>query len=271
MIVVDVDPVAFSIGPVAVYWYGLAYIIGIIAALFLSIRLTSREESLVSPKLFDGFLIYAVIGVIVGGRLGHVLFYDFSQYLSDPLEILKTWKGGMSFHGGMLGVIIAAYFYCRAKKIHFFAFTDILAVVVPIGLGLGRVANFINGELFGKATSLPWGVVFRSAGDIPRHPTQLYEAFAEGLLLFFILLLLYNIPAVQKRRGIISGAFLLLYGVFRFLIEFLKMPEPQNDFIIGNYITIGHALCLPMIAAGIIIILWSVRTYKKEFNELKQS
>jgi len=262
MITHEIDPVAFSAGPIIIYWYGLAYVIGIIIALFLSVRLTKRDDSLVKSHYFDDFLVYAVLGVIIGGRLGHILFYDIEQYFGNPVEALKIWKGGMSFHGGMLGVIVAAYFYCRAKSLKFFAFTDVLAVVVPIGIGLGRVANFINGELFGKETTLPWGVVFKNAGEIPRHPTQLYEAFAEGVLLFLILQLLYNIKSVQQRPGIISGAFLLLYGAFRFLIEFLKIPEPQNDFILGNFITIGHALCVPMILAGLGLIVWSYSKFK---------
>ena len=250
------DPVAFSIGSLAIRWYALAYLAGFIAGWRWCMALARQDVNAPRPELYDEFLTWAVIGVILGGRLGYVLFYNADQYWQHPLEALKVWHGGMSFHGGMSGVIIAAILFTRKKGISFFAFTDLLACVTPIGLGLGRLANFVNGELFGRVTDVPWGVIFPRGGDLPRHPSQLYEAFCEGLVLLLILFLMSRSAKIRARTGFLSGAFLTLYGLMRFGIEFFREPDAQLGFLFAGA-TMGQLLCLPMIIAGIAIIVWS--------------
>jgi phosphatidylglycerol:prolipoprotein diacylglycerol transferase len=256
------DPVAFSFGPLVVRWYALAYLAGLVAGWRWCMAMARRDSSAPRPEFFDEFLSWAVLGVILGGRVGYILFYNFNQYLADPLEIFKVWHGGMSFHGGMLGVIAAAYVFTRKKKIPFFAFTDLLACVTPIGLGLGRLANFVNGELFGRVTDVPWGIVFPRGGPMPRHPSQLYEALAEGLILLLIMFFLSSKPEIRARKGFLSGVFLILYGVFRFGIEFFREPDAQLGFLFAGA-TMGQWLCVPMIVAGIIILARSVKTHER--------
>lgn len=258
MLFPDFDPVAFSIGPLVVRWYALAYLVGLIGGWKWCMVLAKRDKTAPRPELFDAFLSWAVVGVIVGGRLGYVLFYNPSQYLAAPLDALKIWHGGMSFHGGLVGVGLAAYAFTRAKKAPFLSFTDLLACVAPIGLGLGRLANFVNGELFGRETNVPWGVVFPRGGQVPRHPSQLYEALAEGLILFVILFFLSRRKDIQKRKGFLSGIFLILYGIFRFFIEFFREPDPQLGFLFAGA-TMGQLLCLPMIAVGSVLLVLSIK------------
>ncbi|MDD3370997.1 MAG: prolipoprotein diacylglyceryl transferase [Alphaproteobacteria bacterium] len=256
----NIDPVAFSIGPLAVRWYALAYLVGLIAGWKWGLALAKRDPNkLLKPELFDDFLTWAVIGVIAGGRTGYVLFYNFNEYTADPLEALRVWHGGMSFHGGMLGVILAAWIFSHVKKIPLFAFTDIVACVAPIGLGLGRIANFINGELFGRETDVPWGMVFPHGGNAPRHPSQLYEAATEGLLLLLIMALLSRSNKIRMRKGFMSGTFLALYGVFRFGIEFFREPDPQLGFLFAGA-TMGQLLCIPMFIAGVAIHAYSLKS-----------
>ncbi|MDD4616865.1 MAG: prolipoprotein diacylglyceryl transferase [Alphaproteobacteria bacterium] len=255
----QIDPVAFSVGPIVVRWYALAYLVGLVAGWRWCMAMAKRDPNgVLKPEYFDEFLTWAVVGVIGGGRLGYVLFYNFKDYLANPLEALKIWHGGMSFHGGMLGVIVAAILFTRAKKIPFFAFSDLMACVVPIGLGLGRLANFVNGELYGRETSVPWGFVFPRGGLSPRHPSQLYEAFAEGFVLLIVMILLSKNEKVRKHPGFLSGTFLVLYGFMRFAIEFFREPDVQLGFLFAG-VTMGQLLSLPMIAAGAIIILWALR------------
>jgi len=251
------DPVAFSFGPLVVRWYALAYLAGIIAGWRWCMAMARNDKNgILKPAYFDDFLSWAVVGVILGGRFGYILFYNFDQYSAEPLEALKVWHGGMSFHGGMLGVIAAAFFFTRKRKIPFLAFTDLLACVVPIGLGLGRLANFVNGELFGRATAAPWGMIFPRGGPMPRHPSQLYEAAAEGLLLLLVMFFLSRSEKVRARSGIMSGVFLTMYGLLRFGIEFFREPDPQLGFLFAGA-TMGQLLCLPMIAVGIVILVLS--------------
>ncbi len=254
----DLDPIAFSVGPLAVRWYALAYIAGLIGGWRGCMAMARRKESGVRAEHFDQFLSWAVVGIILGGRIGYVLFYNFPGYAGDPLEAFKIWHGGMSFHGGMIGVIAAAYFFAREKKISFFAFTDLLAVVTPIGLGLGRLANFVNGELFGRQTDVPWGVVFPRGGDVARHPSQLYEAVLEGAVLLLLMYLLWRRPKLRARRGFLSGAFLTMYAIMRFGAEFFREPDPQLGFLFAGA-TMGQWLCLPMVLAGMVILAWSMR------------
>jgi len=247
------DPVFLSIGPLEIRWYALAYLAGFVGGIWLCKKLALLTKQGPTPKDFDDFLTWAVIGTILGGRIGYVLFYQFDYYLASPLEALKVWHGGMSFHGGMLGVILATWLFVRARKLSFFAFTDVLACVTPIGLGLGRLANFVNGELYGRVTDVPWGVIFPRGGDLPRHPSQLYEAGMEGFLLLVIMLVLVRFPSVTRRVGMLSGLFLSLYALFRFGIEFFREPDAQLGFLFADA-TMGQLLCVPMFFIGEYII-----------------
>jgi phosphatidylglycerol:prolipoprotein diacylglycerol transferase len=257
----QIDPVALTLGPLTIRWYALAYLVGLVSGWRLCMAMARKDANAPSADLFDEFLTWAVLGVVLGGRIGYILFYNFGDYLAHPLEMLKVWRGGMSFHGGAVGVILAAWLFTRQKKVPFFAFTDLLACVTPIGLGLGRLANFVNGELFGRESDAPWAVVFPRGGDIPRHPSQLYEALAEGLILLIIMIALHAQPKIRARVGFLSGAFLTLYGIMRFGIEFFREPDAQLGFLFAGA-TMGQLLCVPMIVAGLAIIAYSCRQQK---------
>ena len=248
-------PRPFSIGPVRVRWYGVMYVLGFIAAYFLIQKQErSKQIGLVGTTAQD-LIFYLAIGLIVGGRLGYILFYeynDFMPYIKNPLEIIATWHGGMSFHGGLIGCVIAGWIFSRRKGIPFPALADSAIVTCPIGLGLGRLGNFINGELLGRPTDVPWAMIFPGGGPIPRHPTQLYESLAEGLLLFAIMWYLRKKPF---KDGMMVAFFLLFYGIIRFIIEFFKEPDPQLGFLLG-YFTMGQILCMAMIVASAFLMLF---------------
>ncbi|GED21290.1 prolipoprotein diacylglyceryl transferase [Halomonas halmophila] len=250
----SIDPVAISIGPFQVHWYGLMYVIGFLAAWWLGRRRAERI-GLTRDDVGD-LLFYGALGVVLGGRLGYALFYGMDQWLADPLWVLRVWEGGMSFHGGLLGVLLAAWWFARRKRLAFFTLTDFVAPLVPIGLGAGRIGNFINHELPGRVTDLPWGMPFPGVGPEPRHPSSLYEAVLEGLVLFAVL---WWVSAKPRRRGFISGLFLVLYGIFRFAVEFVRRPDPQLGFIAFDWLTMGMLLSLPMILAGAGLVVWSRR------------
>ena len=250
----SIDPVAVSIGPFQVHWYGLMYVIGFLAAWWLGRRRAERI-GLTRDDVGD-LLFYGALGVVLGGRLGYALFYGMEQWLADPLWVLRVWDGGMSFHGGLLGVLLAAWWFARRKRLAFFTLTDFVAPLVPIGLGAGRIGNFINHELPGRVTDLPWGMPFPGVGPEPRHPSSLYEAVLEGLVLFVVL---WWVSAKPRRRGFISGLFLVLYGIFRFAVEFVRRPDPQLGFIAFDWLTMGMLLSLPMIIAGAGLMVWSRR------------
>jgi phosphatidylglycerol:prolipoprotein diacylglycerol transferase len=256
------DPIAFSVGPLAIRWYALAYLVGFLLGWRYCLFLAAQNAKDPTPKQYDDFLTWAVVGTVLGGRLGYILFYQADFYFAHPLEIFKVWHGGMSFHGGMLGVISAAWIYTKRHKISFFAFTDLLACVTPIGLGLGRLANFVNGELYGRETDAPWGMIFPRGGDIPRHPSQLYEASLEGLVLFLVMFALARQPKLRGRAGFLSGCFLLLYGLFRFTLEFFREPDTQLGFLMGGT-TMGQWLSIPMVLFGLYLMLWSERRSRK--------
>ena len=253
------DPVLIEIGPLAIRWYALAYLAGFILGWRYCLWLARQNPSGPSPQLFDDFLTWAVIGTVLGGRLGYVLFYQSAHYLQNPAEVLQVWHGGMSFHGGMLGVIFATWLFTRRHKISFFAFSDLLACVTPIGLFFGRIANFINGELYGRASDVPWAVIFPRGGDIPRHPSQLYEALLEGLILFLLLGWLAQNRQLRQRTGFLSGLFLFGYALFRFTAEFFREPDAQLGFLYAGA-TMGQLLCVPMMAAGLIIIARALKS-----------
>lgn len=251
-----IDPIAFEIGPVAVRWYGLAYVAGFIGGLLYIKSLARRWPSRFTPEGVDDFFTWGVLGVILGGRLGYCLFYNPAYFLSNPVEILKIWEGGMSYHGGLLGVVLAVLLYGRRYKINFFDMTDRIAPGVCIGLFFGRIANFINGELYGRFTDVPWGMVFPHAGELPRHPSQLYQAFLEGLVLFVVL---HLVASKKPARYVVSGLFALLYGIFRFAVEFVRQPDnlPHLREGVLGWMTMGQVLTLPLIAFGIGLLVMS--------------
>jgi phosphatidylglycerol:prolipoprotein diacylglycerol transferase len=248
----NLDPVAFAIGPLAIRWYSLAYIFGILFTLFY-LKKCNKKENIMSQEAYDEWLTWAVLSILLGGRLGYVLFYNPFYFLSNPLEILAFWHGGMSFHGGLIGAIFGMFLFARKYKINFLKLTDVLAVAAPFGLFCGRIANFINMELYGRVTNGNYGVIFPGAGDLPRHPSQLYEAALEGFLSFLILFFLYQFTNLKNRVGTLSGLFLTLYGSFRILIENFREPDAQIGFLFYN-ITMGQFLSLPIILFGLFVI-----------------
>lgn len=251
-ITLQIDPVAFAIGPLIIRWYALAYLAGfLIGWKYCSALVSRNEKSEINKEHIADFLTWAIIGVIIGGRLGYVLFYNFGYYLSEPVEIIKIWNGGMSFHGGLLGVIVALILYSKFTKVPLFKLSDVVCAAAPIGLFFGRIANFVNGELYGMPTGAKWGVIFPESGDLPRHPSQLYEAALEGIVLFVILW--FVVRNANVRTGTASGIFLIGYGLFRALVEFVRVPDAQIG-LVGGVISMGQILCLPMIALGIVIV-----------------
>lgn len=253
----DFDPIVFNIGPLAVHWYGLMYLLGFSLAWGLGQWRARNPNYGWNKEQVNDLIFYAALGVIIGGRLGYVVFYNLSLYWHYPLDIFKIWDGGMSFHGGLLGVVIAMIGYSRKIHKSLFAVADFLAPLVPLGLAAGRMGNFINGELWGRVTTVPWSMVFPQGGASPRHPSQLYELILEGLLLFIILWFYSSKPRPEKR---VSALFLILYGVFRFILEFFREPDLQLGFIAFGWLTVGQLLCLPMIMGGIILWYTAERT-----------
>jgi phosphatidylglycerol:prolipoprotein diacylglycerol transferase len=251
----QIDPIAFSIGPLAVRWYGLMYLAGFAAAWWLGTRRIKAALAPITRKQFDDLIFLAVLGVILGGRLGYVLFYKPGYYAAHPLEIFAVWQGGMSFHGGLLGVMAAMWIAARRNRVHFLSLMDFVAPLCPLGIAAGRVGNFINGELWGRVTGLPWGMVFRGAGDAPRHPSQLYQAALEGFALFVVLWWFSSKP---RPRGQVSAVFLIGYGAFRFIAEFARQPDAFLG-LLALGLTMGQWLCIPMIIGGVLLFAWSRR------------
>ncbi len=260
----EIDPVAFAIGPLVVRWYALAYIVGIGLGWFYGTRLIARQSlwpadapPLTREQWLD-FLFWAVIGIIVGGRLGYVIFYNPAYFAANPAEIPMLWAGGMSFHGGLLGMIIAITWFARRHKAPLLPLLDLLGAAAPIGLCFGRIANFINGELFGRPTDLPWGIVFPMGGPEPRHPSQLYEAALEGLLLFGLFFILIRFFGALKRPGLIAGLFGIGYGLSRILVEMVREPDAHIGYLPFG-LTMGMVLSLPVLIAGIGLIAYAMR------------
>jgi phosphatidylglycerol:prolipoprotein diacylglycerol transferase len=253
-----IDPVLVAIGPFAIRWYALAYVVGILIGWRYARGLAARGESPLTPVLLDDFVTWAVIGIVLGGRLGYILFYDLAQYIEHPLRVFAVWEGGMSFHGGLLGMIIAMALFARRHHLRFFQLTDPVAAATPIGLFLGRLANFINGELYGRPTDVPWAMVFpRDDDHLPRHPSQLYEAGMEGILLFMVLAVMIRLGAL-KRPGMILGSFILIYGLTRIAGEHFREPDVQLGFLWGG-LTMGMLLSIPMLIVGGILVVLAVR------------
>lgn len=258
------DPIAFSLGPLAVRWYGIAYILGFICAAVV-IGYTARrwKVSLTQDDLFT-ILICLIIGVIAGARLGYVLFYGDGYYLEHPLDILAFSQGGMSFHGGLIGALLSGLASARLCGVPYATLADLGSIAAPIGLFFGRCANFINGELWGAPTDAPWGVIFGgAAGSVARHPSQLYEAFLEGIVIFAVLFLLSR-KRPPRPQGTFIGLFLIMYGSFRFLIEFVRQPDAQLGYLWGGWLTMGQLLSVPLVLAGIAVLVWMYRTQRPQ-------
>jgi phosphatidylglycerol:prolipoprotein diacylglycerol transferase len=252
----DIDPVIFSVGPLSVRWYGLMYLIGFALAMWLANRQAEKPNSGWTKEQVSDLLFYGMLGVILGGRIGYVLFYQFSYFIENPLYLFRIDQGGMSFHGGTLGVITAIAIFAWTRKKSLFEVGDFVVPLVPLGLLAGRIGNFINGELWGRVTDVPWALIFPTGGPEPRHPSQLYEAFLEGLVLFLILQWFIKKP---RPAGSVAGVFLLGYGVFRFIVEYFREPDAHLGLFAG-VISMGQILSLPMVIGGLGLLIWA---YKK--------
>jgi phosphatidylglycerol:prolipoprotein diacylglycerol transferase len=283
----DIDPIAFSLGPLAIRWYGISYLVGFLAAFAWCYH---RRQSVVpawKTEDISDVLFYFALGVIFGGTIGYVLFYDPSRLLQDPLSILKFWEPGRSFHGGLIGVFLALFLYCRIKKRRFWAVADFIAPAIPLGLAAGRIGNFLNAELWGRVTDVPWAMVFPGAGPLPRHPSQLYEFALEGILLFIILAWYskktqavtrvgtlgagagagagntVRIARNEGNDGRVASLFLICYGLFRILVECFREPDATQGFILGDFVTMGQLLSIPMILLGPLLPkIWVNRDVK---------
>jgi len=263
MVYPEIDPVAIDLGVLQIRWYGISYVAGILLAWWLlRRRIISLYTDWTTEQLSD-LVFYATVGIILGGRLGSVLFYNFSYYMQQPLAVLRIWEGGMSFHGGLIGVLVAIWLFSRKSNKKFFAVSDFLIPVVPIGLLSGRIGNFINGELWGRPTDLSWAMIFPDprAGNLPRHPSQLYEAFLEGLVLFVIL---WWFSARPRPAMAVTGLFFVFYGFFRGSIEFVREPDANIGFLIGNWLTMGMVLSFPMVIIGSVFLFIA---YKKNNDQ----
>ncbi|MDC1167039.1 prolipoprotein diacylglyceryl transferase [Candidatus Pelagibacter sp.] len=258
MFINNFDPVALEIFSLEIRWYSLAYIMGILIGWFLA------KKFLIGKNIytrFDDYITYVIIGLILGGRIGYVLFYNLGFYINNPLDVFKLWQGGMSFHGGVLGIIIASILFAKKNNDNVFEYLDVIALVAPIGIFFGRLANFINSELYGYETNLPWGVKFVQVDDLYRHPTQLYEAFFEGFVLFFVLLFFRKKERI-KIAGILSSFFLIFYSIFRFVIEYFRVPDEQLGYLILNA-TMGQIISFIFFVAGILLFFSKINVQKK--------
>jgi phosphatidylglycerol:prolipoprotein diacylglycerol transferase len=268
----EIDPTLLTLGPVSIHWYGMMYVIGFLGGWWLGRRRAVRPDSLWDANQVDDLVFHVVLGVVLGGRVGYVLFYNFSVFLSDPLVLIKVWQGGMSFHGGLLGVLLAMWYFARKHGRGFFEATDFLAPLIPVGLATGRIGNFINAELWGGVTDQPWGMrvpckladglcerlglPLDAQYSLPVHPSQLYEFFLEGLVL---LLILWTFSAKPRPKMAVSGLFLLCYGLFRFAVEFVRMPDRHIGYLAFDWVTMGQILSLPMILFGLLLLYLAYR------------
>ncbi|KJU84939.1 prolipoprotein diacylglyceryl transferase [Candidatus Magnetobacterium bavaricum] len=251
----EIRPYIFKFGPVQVRWYGLMYLLGFVLSYALVLHQINKRRLDIRKEAVENLYLYLIVGLIVGARLGYIVFYNIAYYIEHPLKLIAVWHGGMSFHGGFAGALAGGWFYCRQNKLDFWLMADLLIVTAPIGLGLGRIGNFINGELYGRPTTMPWGMVFPFAGPMPRHPSQLYEFFLEGVVMFTLMWVVRD-----RAKGMLLFVFIMLYGLFRFIVEFFREPDQQLGMVVGP-LTMGQLLSLSMLAAGAIAsyILWRRR------------
>jgi phosphatidylglycerol:prolipoprotein diacylglycerol transferase len=261
----DIDPVIVRLGPLAIHWYGLAYIVGILFSWWYGRRIVTNPrlwpdgQSPIKPEDIDDFLLWAAIGVVAGGRIGYILFYDLQRYLANPTDIFAVWQGGMSFHGGFLGMTLAMILFAWRRKVPVWSLFDVIGATAPFGLGLVRVANFVNGELWGKVTNVPWGFEYPKGSPFALHPTQLYEAALEGLVLFVLLRWLTHGRLKLGSPGFVTGAFVAGYGLARIFVEFYRVPDQQIGYLFGGWLTMGMVLSVPMVLVG----LWAMLTAKR--------
>lgn len=252
----NIDPVALQLGPLKIHWYGIMYLVAFAAAWWLGRRRARQPDSGWSNEHISDVIFYGALGTVLGGRIGYTLFYGFDKFLADPLSILRVWEGGMSFHGGLLGVLLTMWLFGRKTRRSFFQVTDFIAPLVPIGIAAVRFANFINGELWGRITQVPWGMVFPTGGPQARHPSQLYEMFLEGIVLF---VLIWFFSAKPRPRMAVSGLFVLGYGGFRFLVEFVRQPDAHIGYLAFGWVTMGQVLSAPLILLGVILLILAYR------------
>ncbi|MCO5730402.1 prolipoprotein diacylglyceryl transferase [Rhizobium sp. SSA_523] len=256
----NIDPIAFAIGPVAIHWYGIAYVVGIMLGWYFAKQMVARADlwpggiSPMSPDKLDDFLVWVAAGVVLGGRIGYILFYDLAAVADNPLRALEIWNGGMSFHGGLIGTTLAMILFARRNDIAVWSLFDTVAAVVPFGLFFGRLANFINGELWGRITDVPWAMVFPTGGPFARHPSQLYEAGLEGIVLFLVLRYLTHRRKALRQPGVVAGVFVCGYALSRIFVEFFREPDPQLGYLAFGWLTMGMILSLPMLFIG----LWAI-------------
>ncbi len=260
-----INPVAVQLGPVAIHWYGIMYLIGFAAAWLLALRRSRRPDSPFTPQQIGDLIFYCALGVLIGGRLGYMLFYDFPTLIANPLSIFKIWTGGMSFHGGLIGVMLSMWLFGKRTGQSLFVVSDFVTPLAPIGLAMGRMGNFINGELWGRVTNVPWAMVFPSGGPEPRHPSMLYEFFLEGLVLFIIL---WCYSAKPRPTRAVSGLFLIGYGTFRIIVECFRQPDPQLGFIAMGWLTMGQLLSIPMVAFGVVLMVLAYRHKNGHVSEV---
>ena len=257
----NINPIALDLGLLQIRWYAISYVTGILLSWFLILKIIKIKKINIDNQTISELISNCIIGIIVGGRLGYVIFYNYEYFSNNFLEIFKVWNGGMSFHGGLIGVIIAVIYTSKRTKTSLMLLADLVAIVSPVGIFFGRIANFINGELYGRVTTHPFGIIFPNGGNIPRHPSQLYEAFFEGFLLFLILLIFLQFKKIIKSSGILAGCFISIYGFFRFFIEFFREPDNHIGLLYLD-LSMGQFLCLPMILIGVFFIIFS---YKRTF------
>lgn len=250
----NIDPIAVALGPIKIHWYGLMYLIGFAAVYFLGQKRAAAPWSAVKPEAIEDLVTYGALGVILGGRIGYILFYNFDVFIENPIILFKIWQGGMSFHGGMLGVFVAMWLFAKKQNCSMLQLTDIIAPLAPIGLGAGRIGNFINSELWGRTTDVPWAMVFPTGGPLARHPSQLYEAFLEGVVMFAILWIYSSKP--RPTMGA-TGLALFLYGCFRFFVEFFRMPDAHLGYLALDWVTMGQILSTPMIIIGGLMVYFA--------------
>ncbi|MER2494130.1 prolipoprotein diacylglyceryl transferase [Catenovulum sediminis] len=255
-----IDPVIVELGPIALRWYGLMYLIGFAGAMYLANRRAKEKSCLWTQEQLSDMLFYGFLGVVLGGRIGYVFFYQFDTFIADPLYLFKIWTGGMSFHGGFLGVVAAMFWFARKTNTGFLQVADFIAPLIPLGLGAGRIGNFINAELWGRQTDVPWAIIFPNAGGVPRHPSQLYEFFLEGVVLFILLNWYRRKP---HPTGAIAAVFAVGYGSFRFIVEYFREPDAHLQDFMGGFMTMGQLLSLPMVIVGIAILIYGYKSQKR--------